>query len=536
MCIYKVGHAYDVLGNKRLRNNLDNGCFETWNVLKGGEPTTINAADYPHCPSVMYVRSGRELAIEDGVYPNPGTDYNANAYLAFLLLEHHAGLRSRNNWFGYMRLAVERDFENGQSQYVYMPFTVDHVTNSDSFKAYTYNAKERAKYDYKYNANDGAWNPADRLSYIGLALVPNAGAPTKFTARFYSKQLDEHPKWQITGNNLNVTLQQSNNRSPWSSPADGGAKFTHKENMGWNLFGSPYICSMNYKDMEYPRIAYWLNASGEMQTLNMNLTIDAKQAGHIPPFDAVFTQTATLAESEKFSVAQSTDVSGKAYASTTRMAVAIAPYAATRQASETVCADEFAFQAVPHDEARSDYDMGADGVKWMSGTQPLIYAERNGGRYSLLSALDEEGEVQIGVSVPEAGMYVMQVPEGCDATDYEAVLLKDASTGKAVDLLEGSYTFSATAKGEQNNRFSIAFRKTADADASRIYVSRVAADRIRIVGLQTDDDVRLYLPNGMIANQTRATSDAVTMTAGTQGVVIVEVVRQGKQVCVRKLK
>lgn len=535
-CIDKVGHAYDVLGNKRLRNNLDNGCFETWNVLNGGETTTINAADYPHCPSVMYVRSGRELAIEDGVYPDPGTGYNANAYLAFLLLEHHAGLRSHNNWFGYMRLAVERDFENGQSQYVYMPFTVDNVTNSGRFKAYTYNAKERAKYDYKYNAKDGAWLAADRLSNIGLALVPNEGETAEFTARFYSKQLNEHPTWQITGNNLNVTLQQSNNRSPWSSPADGGAKFTHKENMGWNLFGSPYICSMNYKDMEYPRIAYWLNASGEMQTLNMNLTIDATQAGHIPPFDAVFTQTATLAESEKFSVAQTTDVSGDAYASTTRMAVAIAPYAATRQASEEVRADEFAFQAVPHDEARSDYDMGADGVKWMSGTQPLIYAERNGGRYSLLSALDEEGEVKIGVSVPEAGMYVMQVPEGCDATDYEAVLLKDASTGKAVDLLEGDYTFNATAKGEQNNRFSIAFRKTADADASRIYVSRVAADRIRIVGLQMDDDVRLYLPNGMIANQTRATSDAVTMTAGTQGVVIVEVVRQGKQVCVRKLK
>lgn len=536
MCIDKVGHAYDVLGNKRLRNNLDNGCFETWNVLNGGETTTINAVDYPHCPSVMYVRSGRELAIEDGVYPNPGTDYNANAYLAFLLLEHHAGLRSRNNWFGYMRLAVEREFENGQSQYVYMPFTVDNVTNANCFKAYTYNAKERAKYDYKYNAKDGAWTAADRLSNIGLALVPNEGETARFTARFYSKQFDEHPTWQITGNNLNVTLQQSNNRSPWSSPADGGAKFTHKENMGWNLFGSPYICSMNYKDMEYPRIAYWLNASGEMQTLNMNLTIDATQAGHIPPFDAVFTQTATLAESEKFSVAQTTDVSGTAYASTTRMAVAIAPYADTRQASEEVRADEFAFQAVPHDEARSDYDMGADGVKWMSGTQPLIYAERNGGRYSLLSALDEEGEVKIGVSVPEAGMYVMQVPEGCDATDYEAVLLKDASTGKAVDLLEGDYTFNATAKGEQNNRFSIAFRKTADADASRIYVSRVATDRIRIVGLQTDDDVRLYLPNGMIANQTRATSDAVTMTAGTQGVVIVEVVRQGKQVCVRKLK
>ena len=53
MCIDKVGHAYDVLGNKRLRNNLDNGCFETWNVLNGGETKTINSADYPHSPSVM---------------------------------------------------------------------------------------------------------------------------------------------------------------------------------------------------------------------------------------------------------------------------------------------------------------------------------------------------------------------------------------------------------------------------------------------------------------------------------------------------
>lgn len=541
-CINKVGHGYDVLGNKRLRNKLDNGCFETWNVLsnvtgaEADETQTISKDDYPHCPSVVYVRRGRELTIEDEVYPNPGVGvtFNSNAYLAFLLLEHHAGLRSEKNWLGYMRLAVERDFEVGKSQYVYLPFTVDRVVNADKFKAYTYNAKKRAEYDYKYSSENGAWQNAERLSNIGLALVPNVN--TNFTARFYSVQEGENPSWQITGNNLEVTLQQSNNRSPWSNPSDGGAKFTHKENMGWNLFGSPYICSMNYSDMEYPRIAYWLDKDGNMKTLNMNLEFGATQTGHIPPFDAVFTQTATLAETEKFSVSQSKVVSGNAYESTTRMAVAISPYGATRQAADGSDNDEFAFQAVPHGEARIDYDLGADGVKWMSVGSPLIYAERNGGRYSLLTALDEDGEVNIGVSVPEAGMYVIGVPEGCNADDYEAVLLKDASTGKAVDLLEGDYSFSTPAKGEQNQRFRISFRKTADADATMIRASRVGADRVRVSGLEADDVVSIYLPNGLLANQTKATSNAVVMTAGTQGVVIVEVTRHGKQVSVRKLK
>lgn len=541
-CINKVGHGYDVLGNKRLRNKLDNGCFETWNVLsnvtgaEADETQTISKDDYPHCPSVVYVRRGRELAIDDDVYPDPGVGvtFNSNAYLGFLLLEHHAGLRSEKNWLGYMRMAVERDFEEGKSQYVYLPFTVDRVANADNFKAYTYNAKKRAEYDYKYSSENGAWQNAERLSNIGLALVPNVN--TKFTARFYSVQEGENPSWQITGNNLEVTLQQSNNRSPWSKPSDGGAKFTHKENMGWNLFGSPYICSMNYGDMEYPRIAYWLDKDGNIKTLNMNLEIGATLTGHIPPFDAVFTQTATLAETEKFSVAQSKVVSGNAYESSTRMAVAISPYGATRQAADGSDNDEFAFQAVPHDEARTDYDLGADGVKWMSVGSPLIYAERNGGRYSLLTALDEDGEVNIGVSVPEAGMYVIGVPEGCNADDYEAVLLKDASTGKAVDLLEGDYSFSTQTEGEQNQRFRISFHKTADADATMIRASRVGADRVRVSGLEADDVVSIYLPNGLLANQTQASSDTVTMTAGTQGVVIVEVTRQGKQVCVRKLK
>ena len=66
-------------------------------------------------------------------------------------------------------------------------------------------------------------------------------------------------------------------------------------------------------------------------------------------------------------------------------------------------------------------------------------------------------------------------------------------------------------------------------------VKKVAARRVSITGLQEADDVRIYLPNGMIANQQRATSDSLTMSTGTEGVVIVEVTRKGTQVCVKRV-
>ena len=49
----------------------------------------------------------------------------------------------------------------------------------------------------------------------------------------------------------------------------------------------------------------------------------------------------------------------------------------------------------------------------------------------MLSAIDREGTIGVGVSLPEAGMYSIGIPEDCEAEDYEYVMLKDAATGKA---------------------------------------------------------------------------------------------------------
>ena len=90
-------------------------------------------------------------------------------------------------------------------------------------------------------------------------------------------------------------------------------------------------------------------------------------------------------------------------------------------------------------------------------------------------------------------------------------------------------------KGASDSRFSVAFRRAGTPDGG-VGVSRMGASRIRITGLQEGDDVRIYAADGKIVNAARATSDALTMTAGgSAGTVIVEVTRSGQQVCVRKM-
>ena len=95
--------------------------------------------------------------------------------------------------------------------------------------------------------------------------------------------------------------------------------------------------------------------------------------------------------------------------------------------------------------------------------EPEIFAVRDGGRYSLLSAIDREGTIGVGVSLPEAGMYSIGIPEGCEAEDYEYVMLKDAATGKAADLKEGAYSFRTAEAGVAEGRFTLSFKRM-DAD------------------------------------------------------------------------
>ena len=531
-CIDMVMHNHDLAGNKRIRGNVDNGCFETWYLTNDAE---ANKDDYPHGKSVVYVMAeDKELKLDKDFYPetNPFSP-------GFLLLKHHAGLRGNNSYVNLTNFAVERSLKEG-ANFFSMPFKATDMkvegTNNPadgSVIAYYYNAATRAKYDYKFEPSEEskAWvKGVDNQRNFTAGFRMDAKADK--TVRFYGNSYTEN------GSQLGqITLVQNNNQQPWSSNDGSGTKFTHKENMGWNLFGSPYLCAMNYSDMEYGRVIYQCEENGSYKAIN---TYDSNTGnstdGYIPAMDAVFTQTATLENSESVIVNHSEAKATTAYQATRALDIAITQSSRTSRAGNgTPVDDQLQLNAVPAQEAKSDFDLGSDGVKWMMSRNPQIYATRNGGRYSLLSAVSIEAEQSIGVSLPETGEYTISIPEDCDASEYETVWLKDKETGKAVDLKEGSYQFNATQTGEMNSRFSISFNRMTTDMKSVITVSTDGRGIIRVKGLQPADFIRVYGTTGVLAAQKEARAETETLRTAVNGTVVVEVTRGGKQVAVRKI-
>ena len=533
-----VMHNHDLAGNQRIRdNNVDNGCFETWYLTNDA---TANQDDYPHGKSVVYVMTeDKELKLDNTFY----TEMNPFSP-GFLLLKHHAGLRGNNSYVNLTNFAVERKLKAG-TNFFSMPFKANNMevegTNNPadgSVVAYYYNAATRAKYDYKFDQNDSkAWVRGvdnQRNFTAGFRMDANGNK----TVRFYGISYTE--KDGRTNRSLldKITLVQNNNQQPWSNSNGGGLKFTHKENMGWNLFSSPYLCAMNYRDMEYGRVIYQCEENGNYKVINTyDLTTGVSTDGYIPAMDAVFTQTATLDNSESVIVEHSGAKAGKAYAGNTRaLDIAITQNSRISRASNgSAVDDQLQLNAVPAQEAKSDFDLGSDGVKWMTSQNAQIYATRNGGRYSLLSAISIDAEQSIGISLPETGEYTISIPDDCDASEYETVWLKDKETGKAIDLKEGDYRFHASQAGEQNHRFTISFNRMATDMKSDISIQAIGFRTIVLKGLQSNDLISVYAADGVLALQKKAKAEKEQVRTAIQGNVIVEVTRGGKQVAVRKI-
>ena len=602
-CMAKVGHSRDIAGNMRVRNTVDNGCFETWDIKSDGTGTgsegIVTQDDYPRGKSVVYVRENFELRLgEDAKY-----DISAPFNPGVLLLEHQAGLRGNGKAIALTNLVVERKVEAGQADMTYMPFTVSEVKNpypvatgNDADAATAtgvfikyYDGNARAAYDYTFDSSNGeAWKPVpenSQYSNTGLLLdntangagdnTGNAGT-TGTRVRFYGKATGSvtgtaaavYMENMETQSLRNVTLTKYNFNETWVSPDAGGNRFTHKENMSWNLFGSPYLCAMNYKDMEYGRVLYGLNG-----TLYRTVNTNGQTEGYIPAGDAVFTQTATLKTEERFCVAQPTTANpkaGEAYqAATDVLAIGVTRAAAgetaytertrsntsTRTAgtisaengngsgngnmrglTDSAPADLLQLKAVPMTEARNDFDMATDGVKWMAVGEPQLYALRSGNRYSLLSAVDIEGALSIGVSVPESGVYTLVLPDGCDTYGYDAVVLEDVATGQTADLLEGSYDFSAPVAGDLGVRFTLRFQRPADEAESGIRAWSEARGELCVEGTASGDLLQLYSVSGTLLLQHTATSRREILMGCETGVVLVKVVRKGEKPVVCKVR
>lgn len=543
-----VGHERDIAGNRRVRGKVDNGCFETWNItpdMTEGN-NIVTEEDYPHGQSVVYVRKGNdenpesaELVIEKKYTAsepfNPGV----------LLLEHHAGMRvdygEADNNVGLSYVIMERDVPASGADMAYAPFSATIENNGVSLKYY--DAAARAAYGYNKKDN-GAWANFTGTYNGGYGLLlDNTQGTADAHVRFVGNSGNRNTYVYREGEGMNapkqVSLKKENHSDPWTVDNPGtNNKFTHKENMSWNLFGSPYLCAMNYEDMEYGRVIY--GYQGDIyKTVNTD-SEDPTLQGHIPAGDAIFTQTATLQDYETFTVnpRNETEKSGAAYGSMTQVQLAISQVNGTRATEgKTTEADVLQLNTVAPERSRTDFDMGADGVKWMADSVAQIYALQGGSRYSLLSAVNVEGKVSVGVTLPAPGLYTIQVPEDCLAEGYETIVLEDANTGKAVNLLEGGYDFSSATAGDIKGRFSISFNRMADDrqdDGIRAY--SLSRGTIRVEGVAVGDRVSVYRTDGIMAGQGIASSTTEDVSANVSTVAIVKVERDGKTIAVKKIR
>lgn len=502
-----VGHERDLIGNKRIRNTVDNGCFETWNICDGmTQDTTITANDYPRGKSVVYVRKGKELKINDNIYPDAATAFTPG----FLLLEHQAGLRGNGNHIRLTNFAVEREIPAGGADLVAMPFDVNSATsNLAGIIPQRYDGSKRAAYTYKYDAtNSTAWT-TQNLDLAGMyegLLFENADKTNPVKLRFYGKSTAPYTE---NGTDKTISLQKYNFNDSWTTGNPGtGNRFTHKENMSWNLFGSPYLCAMNYSDLEYGRMLYGYNG-GYKTAKTYNSNDGTTVEGYIPAGNAVFTQSATLKDTETFTVKQPTNSkTGTAFETTNRMAIYV-DYTKTTASKAT--ADYCSFNAVPAAEASNSFDLGSDGVKWLADNgKPQIYAIRNGGRYSLLSAVNEEAETEIGLLLPEAGNYVIGIGEGSERQEYEAVILIDRLNGTTTDLLDKDYTFSASEGGILDDRFRITFNPEANSGLHGGPVVRIYPEgKVLVSGITDGEYVSAYNAAGMLIQRLPVTENHV---------------------------
>lgn len=487
-CIKMVRHSRDLIGNARIRNAVDNGCFETWNIISND---TITTTDKPIGKSVVYVRRGNELKIEKA---DDGTlVYNdANAFNpGFLLLEHQAGLRGCGNHISLDNFAVERDVEANNANMFVAPFNVIRTENADGLTFKRYSGRTRAGYDYKFDETDGkAWITTSSQitggSTEGL-LIENT-TDNDMTLRLYGNSYEED------GSTKSVQLAKYNFNDPWSSEESSGNRFTHKENMSWNLFGSPFLCALNYNDMEYGRVIYGYANGGSYVTVNTE-----GNNGHIPAFDAVFTQTATLKDNETVNITPLSDREGTAYASTQNLTIALKAVNANNEGGDAAEADDILeLNAVPAEESRSDFDISGDGVKWMSTSgKPQLYAVRNSARYSLLSAVSEEEVITIGFTASKADSYEF---EALNNENYQTVELTDHKTGKTVDLKTTNYIFNQEENTNTDNRFTLRFISSGanSVEATGVKIELLDNRRVRISGLRENDRIQIYDTSGVL--------------------------------------
>ena len=553
----------DVLGNPRmLFSTVDQGAFETWNIT--GNILATNETDaascpvtnygghkYPHVGSVTYIGENANLCVKPGNF----TSHEQALTVGYLLVKKGGSLYGQGNHVRFSYLAVERDFDDSDYVLFSLPYDwqqanvtttaytegTDELTQTlknDAFSTKYYDGAMRAAWDYEFHSEDSpcwkAQGTDNQKANNGYLLTMAASGKDK-TLRFTSWGVDQsnNPTYIYLEHEVpskTVTLTQHD-----EMPRNGYAHFTTNENMGWNLKGMPWLVS-SYKTgditdnseedymMHVPHLFYDINGSTGSFSTKESWETDAVMALG----DAYFTQTAIHGETEDLTFKLPVYSGAAPVLGARRMHLGIRqtasglpqpqPAATTRgevgEGTEPLYADVVEVRPEVGADSVLIYHFGSDGVKWMAfdKTIPQIYITNSGGaRMSLLAAAPVEADIDLGVSIPEAGSYAIELPDREAYKDCLAVWLIDTETGQKKDLLTGNYTLTVTETGDIDDRLKLRFSmpggvvEPEEKIGTEVHqnVLKVLArkGRLPLNQLMDDEPIQVYSVNGTLVFQ-----------------------------------
>ena len=500
----------DIMGNARLfADQVDYGCFETWNIEDGYKATQAPAGG-----SVVYVHGGNlELAGLSSTFA-PG----------YLLLKEGTSLYAGGNAVSLDYVAVERKYDNAGWQLAAVPYTLQRAgiervayegttyaprsLAEDDTTAY-YDGRGRAESLTRYaESNSLFWKVKDSFAAgEGFGLRLSEAGTYRFTGRGTAVYTENNTDKAVSLTQYNLTEVEE----------DGSPRFTHKENMGWNLFGIPYlVASYDLNGIDLPHLLY----SYDGQTYN---TAESWEGGTGSMGDGFFTQTAVIGNGsvEELIFPQPRVPEVNAYASS-RQNLAL------RISGETG-SDEVALRTQESSAGALAYEIGRDGIKFMSMNSdvPQIYIANpsTGTRFSLAAAVDETALTPIGVYVADSGMYTIDLPDGTIAEDYDVILLTDNATGQITDLKELAYTFASDGAGDEFGRFSLTFRHNEVLESTvQVYVYERT---LYVKGLEGGERIRMFDTSGTCRLDAVGEGEQYTALVDKEGVYIVDIVSSG---------
>jgi len=503
----------DVLGNVRLFTDKfhgegevirpDYGCFETWNTTP---QKVVNVSDnyYPHAGSVVYVGKESEVRLTDALTKDFAPSY--------LLLHHAAGLWTGEHAVSLYNLAIERDLKplindtTASWDMVSLPFSLE-VGNGTMLNGITIDGlpveaiqagdesgdDKNRLYLYEY---DGAKRAEDLYSVVAPQnskywafennqmganvgyLMATPSASDAVTVRF-SKSSSALPVYEESAEEgKSILLKQHNLKTL----VGGRPHFTYKENMGWNLFGVPYLCSYTTERMSIDHILYTYDPEA-----SRFVSINSWEGNTIAPFSAVFTQTATVKESEELLFAKPV----------IPLNTLPTPHGVQLKISGSNLSAGCDYVSVIADNVYGEpmnFDMGNDALKMMSFDPriPQIYVyNEKGVRFAHTQTADIEGETPVGIYTGESGIYEILLTEDSEYDRYDAVVLTDRSTGRKVDLKHVPYSFTVDDRAMETGRFSLSFKTLSDEMQQPTFYS-LGKRQLRIVNLQGGESIGIY--------------------------------------------